>query len=134
MSATSDIRGHSIYYDEENGVWKYSDTHETVGEKLDWELVPEPWKDRCSGDGYERYDDWGVRRYKDNNQPIQDGYRPCARCGHYPTPRGDDYCIRNLGKVINACCGHGNKKGYIQFDDGTIIEGYFTVIRREPNA
>ena len=45
----------------------------------------------------------------------------------FPNDNGDDYCIQNLGRVIDACCGHGNNKGYIMFDDGRIIEGYFTV-------
>lgn len=97
-------------------------------ESIDWEDVPESWLDRCSGDGYERYkDEDGIKRYKDNNKPIDDGYRPCAQCGKYPNERGDDACIANLGKVINACCGHGNKKGYIQFDNGVIIRGYFEI-------
>ena len=94
--------------------------------------VPESWKSRCSGDGYERYlDENGDRRYKDNNIKLEDApYRPCAKCGQYPTDDGDDYCLQHLGKVINACCGHGNKKGYIQFDNGITIRGYFEIEKR----
>ena len=91
--------------------------------------VPEAWWDRCSGEGHERStDDEGNKVYKDTGNIVQEeGWRPCARCGEFPTEDGDDYCIQNLGKVINACCGHGKNKGYIMFDDGRIIEGYFTV-------
>ena len=55
------------------------------------------------------------------------GYRPCAKCGEYPNERGDDHCIANLGNVINACCGHGRNKGYIQFDNGITIRGHFEI-------
>lgn len=93
--------------------------------------VPESWKDRCSGDGYNHYiDEEGCLRYTDNNVKVSDmPYRPCAKCGKFPNKNGDDYCIQNLGKVINACCGHGNKKGYIQFDNGITIRGYFEIER-----
>ena len=100
---------------------------------IEWEDVPESWKDRCSGDGHERYvDDNGDRRYKDNNIIIDDmSYRPCAKCGEYPTKDGDDYCLQHLGNVVNACCGHGNKKGYVQFDNGITIRGYFEIEREK---
>ena len=95
---------------------------------MKWKDVPESRKDRCSGNGYERYiDKDGIRRYKDNNEPVDEEYRPCAKCGHYPIGNGEDYCFHHLGKVINACCGHGNKKGYIQFDNGIIVRGYFEI-------
>ncbi len=93
-----------------------------------FELIPETWKDRCSGDGYKRYvDKNGTRRYCDNDEPVGEAYRPCARCGKYPNENGDDDCIKSLGKVINACCGHGTNKGYIQFDNGVTIRGYFEI-------
>lgn len=95
---------------------------------MNWTDVPEEWLDRCSGDGYERYtDEAGVKRYMDNNEPVDSGYRPCARCGEYPINEGEDHCLGHLGTVMNACCGHGNKKGYIQFDNGVIIRGYFEI-------
>ena len=97
---------------------------------MDWSNVPENWLDRCSGDGHERYvDENGDRRYKDNNKLIDSEYRPCAKCGQYPINDGEDYCLQHLGKVINACCGHGNKEGYIQFDNGIRISGYFKIER-----
>ena len=55
--------------------------------------------------------------------------RACVKCGQHPNERGDDYCIQNLGKVLNACCGHGNKEGYIQFDNGITIRGFFRIER-----
>ena len=91
--------------------------------------IPDAWRDRCSGNGHERYiDENGDRRYKDNNEIVGESpYRPCAKCGHYPSKYGDDYCIQNLGVVTNACCGHGSEEGYIQFDNGITIRGYFKV-------
>lgn len=84
---------------------------------------------RCSGDGYKRYiDKNGIRRYSDNNEPVSEmPYRPCAKCGKFPTDDGDDFCIANLGRVMNACCGHGSGDGYIQFDNGVTIRGVFTI-------
>lgn len=52
----------------------------------------------------------------------------CEKCGMSPNEYGQDYCIANLGNVMNACCGHGNK-GYIQFDNGIIITGNFEIER-----
>lgn len=94
--------------------------------------VPDSWMDRCSGEGYERYtDENGIRRYKDNHVEVgKMPYRPCAKCGEYPTEDGDDFCLQHLGNVMNACCGHGSNKGYIQFDNGVTIRGYFEVERR----
>lgn len=123
---TSNIRGHEIFFDGSD--WKYADTNELVTELPD-EMVPESWKSRCSGDGHKRYiDKNGDRRYFDNDKPIGEmGLRPCAKCGHYPTEDGDDYCLQHLGNVMNACCGHGDIKGYIQFDNGITIRGYFEI-------
>ncbi len=98
--------------------------------------VPDSWLDRCSNNGYERYiDKNGDRRYCDNNEPVGDNpFRPCAKCGGMPNEYGDDHCIQRLGNVMNACCGHGNRMGYIQFDSGHLIEGYFTVKVKQPNG
>ena len=98
--------------------------------------VPDSWFDRCSNNGYERYiDKNGDRRYCDNNEPVGDNpFRPCAKCGGMPNEYGDDHCIERLGNVMNACCGHGNRMGYIQFDSGHLIEGYFTVKIKQPNG
>lgn len=67
-------------------------------------------------------------KYENNDEKIDaDNERPCIECGHKPTDMDDDYCIGHLGNVINACCGHGTSEGYIQFDNGIIIRGYFRV-------
>lgn len=70
-----------------------------------------------------------VWKYSDTKEPIVSNTRPCVRCGNPPTELGHDHCLRNLGRVTNACCGHGTQMGYIQFDDGTLVEGYFKVSR-----
>ena len=63
---------------------------------------PDCWCDRCSPD-------------------------KCVKCGEYPTrDEGDDFCLQHLGKVMNACCGHG-KEGYVQFEGGVTIRGIFTI-------
>ena len=92
--------------------------------------APETWADRCSGDGYERYvDENGDRRFKDNDESVGIGYRPCAKCREYPTKEGHDDCLGTLGNVMNACCGHGKNEGYVQFDNGIRISGYFKIER-----
>jgi len=65
--------------------------------------------------------------YLDNRTTIHNNRRPCPKCGHLPTKEGHDYCIANLPGVLNACCGHGVKEGYIQFENGITIRGYFEV-------
>jgi len=75
---------------------------------IKYEDAPNSWKGRC------------------NNVTREEGYSPCPICHKFPFENGDDYCIASLGKVINACCGHG-EEGYIQFDNGVIIRGYFTI-------
>ncbi len=97
-------------------------------EYIKFEDAPEGWSDRCSGDGYKRViNDDGERVFADNGVSVGIGYRPCAKCGEYPTKEGHDACLGTLGNVINACCGHGRNKGYIQFDNGITIRGYFEV-------
>lgn len=93
--------------------------------------VPESWRGRCSGDGYTTYkDEKNTLRYADNNKKVDEmPFRPCAKCGEYPTDNGDDFCLHHLGNVMNACCGHGDIKGYIQFDNGVTIRGYFEIER-----
>lgn len=101
-------------------------------EHIKFNDAPETWDDRCSGDGYKRIiNDDGERVFADNNVSVGIGYRPCAKCKEYPTEEGHDACLGTLGNVINACCGHGRKKGYIQFDNGIRISGYFEVERFE---
>jgi len=96
---------------------------------ISFEDAPNTWYDRCSGDGHERdYSKDGYARYKDTSELVGDvGYRPCKKCGEFPNAEEDDACLGHLGNLINACCGHGNKEGYLQFDCGTTIRGFFTI-------
>ena len=71
----------------------------------------------------------GLWKYCDTKESIYENPRSCIKCGNKPTELGHDYCLRNLGRVANACCGHGKNEGYIMFEDGTIISGYFKVER-----
>ena len=103
--------------------------------EIKYKDIPENWQDRCSGDGHKTYlDKNNNRRFEDNDELITEDtrFRPCAKCGEYPSLDGDDACISNLGNVMNACCGHGTNRGYIQFDSGIIIEGDFEITRFEP--
>jgi hypothetical protein len=55
----------------------------------------------------------------------------CASCGLKPRADGQDPCIPNLPGVIGACCGHGQRWGYIEFENGTSIFGDFQEILHE---
>ena len=50
---------------------------------------------------------------------------PCGQCGGMPTEKGHDPCIADLPGVVNACCGHGTHSGYVHFENGLVIRGYF---------
>jgi len=65
--------------------------------------------------------------YSEDKTPIEDNPRHCTKCGHMQTKREHDYCIANLPGVKNACCGHGIEEGYISFENGITIRGYFKV-------
>ena len=51
----------------------------------------------------------------------------CCMCNKQATDTGHDPCIANLPGVASACCGHGETKGYIEFENGIIIRGFFEV-------
>lgn len=63
--------------------------------------------------------------YTDNKIPVsEDVNRSCGYCGKENTPEGHDGCLGTLPGIMNACCGHGEKKEpYIQFLDGACIRG-----------
>lgn len=63
--------------------------------------------------------------YEDSTPASID--RPCPHCGLLPTPEGHDGCLGTLPGVRFACCGHGIHRGYIQFTNGVIIRGNFTI-------
>ena len=57
---------------------------------------------------------------------VRRNLRPCPVCGLNPADYdGHDPCIANLPGVEFACCGHGVGSGYVKFEDGRIIKGYF---------
>jgi hypothetical protein len=59
--------------------------------------------------------------YVDNNEPISDD-RPCKKCNKIIGPNEIDPCIGYLPGLIGACCGHGAKDGYIEFENGIRID------------
>jgi len=56
--------------------------------------------------GHKIYYDGTNWRYSDNNE-LEDGSRPCKRCGKFPTKEGYDACLGYIEGAISACCGHG---------------------------
>jgi hypothetical protein len=50
---------------------------------------------------------------------------PCGLCGQLPTPEGHDPCLGTLPGVTAACFGHGKGRGYVMFETGQTIRGYF---------
>jgi hypothetical protein len=64
-------------------------------------------------------DDW-----KQKGNDLVCSYCEKPTCGK---DRENDFCIQDLGNVWNACCGHGQHRGYIQFDNGYIIRGFFII-------
>jgi len=76
--------------------------------------------------GHSTYYDYETEKwyYEDNDKYIKSENRPCARCGKTPTLSGADYCLKDLEvcDFINAaCCGHGERIGYISLQDGRIF-------------
>lgn len=76
----------------------------------------------------------GVTRYCDDLSVLgPDNLRQCITCGLNPNDyNGHDPCMANLPGVRNACCGHGKDDAYVEFEDGRIIYGKFTMHRRMP--
>lgn len=55
---------------------------------------------------------------------LKDGFDKkgkCLLCRKKRTEDGHDPCIANLPGVIYACCGHGEEKGYLKFEDGRCL-------------
>lgn len=73
-------------------------------------------------------EDW---RYEDGTLKTDEERqtRKCPHCGETPTEEGHDPCISDLPAVDNACCGHGKERGYISFENGTLVRGYFTTVQ-----
>lgn len=54
--------------------------------------------------------------------------KPPEICDHCKRPRtadGHDPCIAHLPGVKFACCGHGKSPGYVVFNDGRVLRGFF---------
>jgi len=63
----------------------------------------------------------------DTNEPTATTcmLRPCGHCGLKNTPEGHDACLGELPGVMNACCGHGERReSYIQFTNGVTVRGF----------
>ncbi|MCK5021239.1 MAG: hypothetical protein KAS32_29785 [Candidatus Peribacteraceae bacterium] len=57
--------------------------------------------------------------YADTKTPTAGNYRPvCGKCGLDDTPEGHDGCLGKMPNVKMACCGHGEKQGWIEYWDG----------------
>ena len=56
---------------------------------------------------------------------IAEGPELCRWCRRERTPEGHDGCLGTLPGVVNACCGHGGNGGYVMFENGLTIRGYF---------
>lgn len=63
--------------------------------------------------------------YEDTKELVSENpNRECGHCGKENTKEGHDGCLGTLPNVMNACCGHGNKKeAYVQYLDGRIKRG-----------
>lgn len=72
--------------------------------------------------GHEIFWDGAYWRFIDTGA-IDDGARPCKRCGKSPTPEGYDACLGHIPGVMSACCGHGVEQPYIVSIDATVIVG-----------
>lgn len=46
----------------------------------------------------------------------------CGFCGREYQEGDHDPCIRDLPGVKFACCGHGERTGYVSFENGVYIE------------
>lgn len=80
--------------------------------------------------GYDIYFDDAISKWKftDNGNILNlENEKPCTRCGNLCTKEGHDHCIKNLGKVTGGCCGHGVDEGYISFEDGRVLRGFFRI-------
>lgn len=68
-----------------------------------------------------------VYKYKEDGVEVnKENIKPCPVCKKLPADHCDP-CLGKLPGVINACCGHGLKKGYVKFENGIKIEGHFVV-------
>jgi len=75
--------------------------------------------------GHPIYFDGECWRYANNRQKTVGNKRPCKLCPNDKSETDYDFCLGKLGRVINACCGHGERnESYIQFENGLIVSGF----------
>ena len=81
--------------------------------------------------GNEIYEKGGEWYFSDTDEPTATTWRwrPCGRCGLADTPCGADGCLGHLPGVMNACCGHGERRmAYIQFLNGWCVRGRVAIL------
>ena len=66
--------------------------------------------------GWETYYDGKDWRYTDNNE-IDNGKRPCKKCGRLPNKDGSDACLGHIEGAKSACCGHGVHDKYVLYEE-----------------
>jgi len=59
-------------------------------------------------------------KYSYTHEPIT-VIGECPRCKQHMKVGSPDSCIGLLPGVIQGCCGHGVKKGYLMFNNGIIL-------------
>lgn len=76
--------------------------------------------------GHEIYFEGKEWFFSDTGDPVIVTWkdRPCGYCDRANTQEGHDGCIGRLPGVMNACCGHGESRAYVQFPGGLILRGF----------
>jgi hypothetical protein len=54
----------------------------------------------------------------------------CGHCDRLRMPEGYDACLGRLPGVASACCGHGERDGYVRFESGLVLHGRWEHIDR----
>ena len=81
--------------------------------------------------GHEVYTSEDLLTHRNNRGQFINPYKlKCRKCGKVANKDGQDPCIANLPGVTDACCGHGRHEGYIVFENGVKIIGFFEVERK----
>jgi hypothetical protein len=68
---------------------------------------------------------YGAMETKMSKPKRRKKWDPCPLCGMVRTREGYDACLGELPGVSNACCGHGEGTGYVQFTNGVVLHGFF---------
>lgn len=73
--------------------------------------------------GHEIINKNDVYYFKDGQKVSDNKNIQCGFCNLPNRDDGHDACIGELEGVMNACCGHGDKRiAYIQYKDGLIVQ------------